>query len=348
MNIQKLTYILLFLVLLVHILIVGQQLLAPLAWSGFLAILILSPVQWLERKGISAPIAAIISILILTSLIAGVVFFLSREVISLIQDLPNLGHRFEGTLSEVQVFFSEKIGLSKEFQTAQIAKSIEQFTEGGLAGISQTLTSAAIAITYLTLMPLFIFFLIYYRKIYLEFLLQLGKEETKSQTAKVIQKVRNVLQNYLYGMALVTLIMGVLFTIVLYGLGIKHALFFAVFLAVFNLIPYVGVFLSSLVTVLYVYLTNDTLFLPLLTLGLLWGLQIFENNLITPYVVGGSVQTNPLAVIIALLAGGMIWGVSGMVLFIPLTGALRSIFEEFESTKAFATLLGEPTKNPPK
>ncbi len=341
MNIQKLSYTLLFLVLLVHILIVGQQLLAPLAWSAFLAILILSPVQWFEKKGIPAPIAAIISILLLTTLIAGVVFFLSREVISLLQDLPKLGGRFEGTLGDVQLFLSEKIGLSKEFQTAQIAKSIEQFTENGLSGISQTLTSAAIAITYLSLMPLFIFFLIHYRKIYFQFFLQLGNDESKLQTAKVIHKVRNVVQQYLYGMVLVTLIMGVLFAIVLFGLGIKHALFFAVFLAVFNLIPYVGVFLSSLVTVLYVYLTSDTLFLPLLTLGLLWGLQIFENNLITPYVVGGSVQANPLAVIIALLAGGMIWGVSGMVLFIPLIGALRAIFEEFESTKPFATLLGE-------
>ena len=341
MNIQKLSYTLLFLVLLVHILIVGQQLLAPLAWSAFLAILILSPVQWFEKKGIKAPFAAIFSILLLTTLIAGVVFFLSREVISLLQDLPKLGGRFEGTLGDVQLFLSEKIGLSKEFQTAQIAKSIEQFTENGLSGISQTLTSAAIAITYLTLMPLFIFFLIHYRKIYFHFFLQLGKDESKLQTAKVIHKVRNVVQQYLYGMVLVTLIMGVLFAIVLFGLGIKHALFFAVFLAVFNLIPYVGVFLSSLVTVLYVYLTIDTLFLPLLTLCLLWGLQIFENNLITPYVVGGSVQANPLAVIIALLAGGMIWGVSGMVLFIPLIGALRAIFEEFESTKPFATLLGE-------
>lgn len=345
MNIQKLAYTLLFFVLLVHILIAGQQLLAPLAWSGFLAILILSPVQWFEKKGLPAPIAAIFSILILTTIIAAVVFFLSREVISLLQDLPKLGNRFEGSLDELQLFLTDKIGLSKEFQTTQVAKSIEKFTEGGLSGISQTLSSAAIAITYLTLMPLFIFFLIHYRKVYFQFILQLAKEEKKGQTAKVIHNVRNVIQQYLYGMVLVTLIMGVLFAIVLFGLGIKHALFFAVFLAVFNLIPYVGVFLSSLVTVLYVYLTNDTLFLPLLTLGLLWGLQIFENNLITPYVVGGSVQANPLAVIIALLAGGMIWGVSGMVLFIPLIGALRSIFEEFESTKPYATLLGENKSN---
>ncbi len=194
-------------------------------------------------------------------------------------------------------------------------------------------------------MPLFIFFLIYYRKVYFRFLLSMAKDQTKEQTIKVIQKVRKVIQQYLYGMVLVTIIMGILFAIVLFGLGIKHALFFAVFLAVFNLIPYVGVFLSSLVTVLYVYLTNDTLFLPLLTLGLLWGLQIFENNLITPYVVGGSVQANPLAVIIALLAGGMIWGVSGMILFIPFIGALRAIPEEFESTKPFAMLLSEHKPN---
>ncbi len=138
MNIQKLTYTLLFLVLMVHTLIAGQQLLAPLAWSSFLAILILSPVQWFEKKGLPGFLAAIISILLLTLAISAVVFFLSREVISLMKDLPKLGNRFEGNLGEVQEFLTEKIGLSKEFQAAQIAKSIEDFTKGGLEGISHT------------------------------------------------------------------------------------------------------------------------------------------------------------------------------------------------------------------
>ncbi|MCU0399640.1 MAG: AI-2E family transporter, partial [Algoriphagus sp.] len=112
-------------------------------------------------------------------------------------------------------------------------------------------------------------------------------------------------------------------------------------IAIMNLIPYVGVFISSLFAILYVFLTTDTLFYPILTFATLWGIQLFENNIITPLVVGSKVKVNALAVIFAILIGGWLWGVSGMVLFIPLIGVLKITLERNEDLKPFGYLLSD-------
>jgi predicted PurR-regulated permease PerM len=339
--IQRYAYFLLFLVLLVYVMTSAQQILAPLVWAAFFAILLMPVSAWLEAKGLKRALSAIISIFGFTMMIAGVVLFLSSEVISLLSDLPKLGASMEENFRSLSSFLTSSLGISAEFQSEKMALSLEKILENLLGNLGQTLTSTAITITYLTLMPLFIFLLLYYRDIYFDFLVQINRQQPRKKTQQVVSVVRDVLQNYVVGMGIVTIIMMVLFTIALTLLDVNYPLFFAAFLAIFNLIPYVGVFLSSVVTVLYVYLTKDSLLMPFVTLATLWGLQIFENNFITPFVLGSKVQANPLAVIIALLAGGMIWGVSGMILFVPLVGALRAVFNEFEETKPWALLLGE-------
>jgi len=115
---------------------------------------------------------------------------------------------------------------------------------------------------------------------------------------------------------------------------------FALFVALFNLIPYVGVFISSSVSILYVFLTTDSLWYPALTFALLWGIQLFENNIVTPYIVGSKIKLNPLVVVLTVFTGATMWGVSGMVLFIPMIGALKVLLDETEATQPYGYLLG--------
>ena len=139
----------------------------------------------------------------------------------------------------------------------------------------------------------------------------------------------------------VTGIVAFLSGLFFYSIGVEFFILFAVFIALMNLIPFVGVFLSSLFAILYVFLTTDSLMYPLLTFVCLWGIQLLENNLITPMVVGSKVKVNALAVIISILIGGWLWGISGMVLFIPLVGILKITLEKSASLQAFGFLLSD-------
>jgi predicted PurR-regulated permease PerM len=146
-------------------------------------------------------------------------------------------------------------------------------------------------------------------------------------------------------MLLVTVIIGALFYIVLIILGIRYAFFFAVLLAIFNLVPYIGVIISSLVVFLYALATTSSLFYPLSLLVSLWFIQFLENNFITPFLVGTRVKVNPLAALIAIFAGSSIWGISGMVLFLPMIGVIKAIFDTLEPLKPYGLMLGSAKNN---
>jgi predicted PurR-regulated permease PerM len=76
--------------------------------------------------------------------------------------------------------------------------------------------------------------------------------------------------------------------------------------------------------------------------------QFLEGNFITPNIVGSKVSVNPLAAIIALLIGGMLWGPAGMILSIPFTAIIKVVFDHVDSLEPFGFLLGEPPQAPEK
>ena len=190
------------------------------------------------------------------------------------------------------------------------------------------------------IIPLYTFLLMYYKDFFVEFLIRLS---SKNQGIVInwAQESGRIIQSYLAGMIRVTGIVAILAGIFFYLIGVKYFVLFAAFIAIMNLIPYVGVFISSIFAILYVFLTTDSLFYPIVTFGVLWGIQLLENNIITPLVVGSKVKVNALAVIVAILLGGWLWGISGMVLFIPLIGVLKITLERSAGLRPFAYLLGD-------
>ena len=146
-------------------------------------------------------------------------------------------------------------------------------------------------------------------------------------------------------MFIVICVLFVLNSIALVSLGIGHAFLFAGIAAMFNLIPFLGPFIGATLPILYAFLTKDTLLYPIGVFSAFYVIQILENNLFTPRIVGSKVSMNPLLTILALLIGNFIWGLAGMVLFIPGMAILKVIFDEMEGMEAYVFLLGK-TKEP--
>jgi predicted PurR-regulated permease PerM len=139
----------------------------------------------------------------------------------------------------------------------------------------------------------------------------------------------------------VTRIVSILAGLFFFLIGVKYFVLFAALIAILNLIPYLGVFISSFFAVLYIFLTSDSITYSIIAIAVLWGIQLVENNIITPLVVGSQVKVNALAVLLAILVGGWLWGISGMILFIPLVGVLKISFKKSSDISAFAYLLGD-------
>lgn len=326
-------------VLSVFILYEASSILIPLAWAALFSLLILPVIQWLEKKKIPRFLAILLVLSMATVVLVILLYLLAVQVAGLLGDAPAVTDKISRWISDFQRFTQSALGITPEVFSQQLADSISEMIDTALRELRNSLFSVFRTLTLISLVPLYMFFMLYYRDVYYEGFMRIAKSY-QEKAGYLVYKINKVLQQYLSGMLLVTLIMAVMFYIVLTLFGIDYALFFAVFLAVFNLIPYIGVFIASVAVVLYTLATMDSLFYPVAVLAALWLIQIFENNLITPYIVGSKVKLNPLVALIAILAGGSIWGVSGLVLFLPIAGALKVVFDEMEGLKPYGLLLG--------
>jgi predicted PurR-regulated permease PerM len=315
------------------ILMEGSFILVPLVWGVFFAVTLNPVSSWLERKRIPRGIAIFFSILLFSLIAFGVFYLLINQMVGLIKEIPQIGANLEEKLER----YIEEISL---FIGRDLVDSEQPFSMISGENLNQTLFATGKSLTLAGIVPLFTFLLMYYKDFFTEFLVRFSSEN-KEVILDWAQDSGRVIQSYLIGMIRVTGIVAVLAGIFFYIMGIKYFLLFALFIAIMNLIPYVGVFISSFFVILYVFLTTDSLLYPILTFAVLWGIQLFENNIITPLVVGSKVRVNALAVILAILLGGWLWGISGMVLFIPIAGVLKITLERSTTLSPFAYLLGD-------
>ncbi|TDQ18448.1 putative PurR-regulated permease PerM [Algoriphagus boseongensis] len=314
----------------------GAFILVPLVWGVFFAFALYPISRWFENKRIPRGMAIILSILLITIFAFSIFYLLLNQMVGLIREIPEIGENLEMKLHR----YSDELSLilGKEWLNPNHNQDILAVItpENFQSTLFETGKSLALA----GVIPLYSFLFLYYKDFFTEFLFRLSKDN-KDELILWVENSGQVIQSYLAGIIRVTGIVAVLCGLFFLAIGVKYFLLFAVFLAIMNLIPYVGVVISSFFVILYVFLTTDSLFYPLVTGFTLWGIQLLENNIITPLVVGSKVKVNALAVILAILLGGWLWGISGMVLFIPLVGVLKITLSRNESLHPFAYLLGD-------
>ena len=135
-------------------------------------------------------------------------------------------------------------------------------------------------------------------------------------------------------------ILAVLNSIGLLIIGIKYAVFWGVLAALLSIIPYIGTTLGGTLPFLYAVATAGNWWQPLTVVALYAFIQQIEGNIITPKVVGNSVSINPMVALLAIILGGFIWGIAGIILAIPITGVVKILLDHNPRTRSFGFLLG--------
>ncbi|MFN3404565.1 MAG: AI-2E family transporter [Cytophagaceae bacterium] len=340
----KLVVILLGLVLFVYVLTAAQTILVLLAFSCLISLLILPLNKLLERLRIPRALAIILCLALLATIMGLLGYFVYSQIVLLLKDLQNVVFRLNDVLEDHQQFFERFFGLERGETLTFIKEQLTLILQQGSSVLSATLSVTTGVVTFVGILPVFIFFMLYYRKFFRQFILMLFDASSHREVNHTIRKVKKVAHSYLSGLITVISIVSVLNVIGLMIVGVDFALFFGVFAGVLNIIPYIGVFIGSSLPVIYVFITGGSL-IKCFSAGLvLWLVQVLDNNVITPNVVGGRVSLNPFVSIVALLAGGFIWGPVGMILFIPYVAILKVIFDSIEPLHPYGFLLGEPPK----
>ncbi len=333
---------LLMLVLIILICYVLQSIIVPILFSVILSVLLLPLCERFEKWGFNRAFASISALLLAVLALAGIGYLVVSQTINIGQDASDIVNKIKSLVMRVLDWASDKFGMSQSEIINRVESELgnSATTIGSYA--TSILNSIGNSLAYGLLVPIMIFFFLYYREFFKGFFFRVFSSTPKEKIEEVLSKIYDVLRNYLVGLISVMGIVAVLNTVGLMILGIEYAWFFGVLAAMLTIFPYIGIFIGSLIPALFALATKDSAWYALGVVLWFQAVQTLEGNFITPKIVGGKASLNPLVSLLSFFLGGMLFGISGMILALPLLAMLKVIFDAMPSTTAYGFLLSEP------
>ena len=326
-----------FVVLGIVVLVGVVLLLGYLAWTVLTWILIamllaaaLNPaVEALERRRLSRGWAA--TIVFFTALLAlsAIGALVVPPLVSQVTDFVNAVPDFIDDLTAGRGPFGF---LQDEYQIVdRIRAAIEKQGVGGVLGLSEPLLDIVRSVVTAVVGVVTVIFLTYFMLLEgpttLSSLLGLLPEHLRPRYERVGRDIYRTISGYVTGNLLISLVAGVLATVVLYAVGSEFAVALGLLVAVLDLVPLAGATLAAIIASTVVFIETDWL-RALVVIGFFVAYQQFENHVLQPLVYGRTVQLSPLVVLCAVLVGAQLAGILGALLAIPVAGSLLAVGRE--------------------
>lgn len=332
------------LVLIVLIMYFLQGVLVPLLFSMLIAITLFPLSKRLEKWNTPRLLSSIISVIVAIITIAGLIYLIVNQVLNIGKNGNDMVIKFQGILATILNWANAQFGITNDM----VSQKFHEFTDNALSNASKYIQTAFNSIggilSSVILVPLFVFFMLYYRDFFREFFFMSFKSKERERVNTILNNIYDVVQNYLVGLITVMGIVAILNTVGLLVMGISYAWFFGILAALLMLIPYIGIAIGSILPALFAIATKDSAWYAIGVIGWFQVVQFFEANIITPNIVGSKVSINPLMSIVGLILGGMLFGLAGLILALPMVAMLKVILDSIPSLSHFGFLIGEPEK----
>lgn len=341
LSLEKIAYALFIIAVVLYASILSKSILLPFVFAGLFAFLLKPICDRIETILPWRGTAVFLSFVVVLIPLFGLFALFSFQFIDVFQDLPAIGDKLEEGFNNVFLWVNEQIGFTNNTSEDWIKKNSSKLMEAPIGFIGQSISSSTAFLTSLLLCFLYTFFLLLYRSSIKKFVLIQFSEERRVRIEQVLERIQKVIQKYLSGMGIVMLVLAILNSVGLYLIGVEYALLWGFLAAFLAIIPYVGTFLGGLLPFVYAFATSGSYVQPALVVALFGTVQALEGNIITPKIVGSSVKINPLAAIVALVVGGFIWGVAGLILALPIIAVLRIVMGQIDFLKPLSVLLSD-------
>lgn len=322
-----------------YVMYVGQEIIVPFIFATIIAILLNPLVNFLNRK-LNRILSIAIAIVAAIALLGGLIYFLGFQMSMFSDSLPMLKERFNELFHQMLSWISQTFNVSEDKIVAWIDETKDKQMNSGDKVIGQTLLGISGALVVILLIPVYIFMILFYKPLLLEFIARSFPNERQEMVGEVLVETRSLIQSYLIGLLIEAAIVTTLNSIGLLIIGIKYAILLGVISAILNIIPYIGGVISIGIAMI-VAITTKSVSSSFIVLGLYLVVQIVDNNFLVPKIVASKVKVNALISIIVVLIGGALWGVAGMFLSIPITAIIKVICDRIEPLKPIGFLLGD-------
>jgi putative permease len=337
----KLGMVLISLTVLCYIAILGKSILAPMIFALLSSILLLPVTGWLERKcRLHRSLAAIVAVLLLLFSIAAVFYIVISQINNVANDLPQLKLQVRSMLKDLQNWITRIFHVELIQQNSYMNNTVSKLLDSGPSILGATLRSFTSNLLFFLFVMIDSFFLLYYRRLLTKFLVAVFREENSKTVYAIIAQVQSRIRQYVRGLLLEMIIVSTVCCLALWILGIKYFILLGLLTGLLNLLPYIGIFISLLLSVAVCFATAGAGHL-LLLIATLFGIHLLDANLLLPMIVGAKVQLNALVTILGVIVGASIWGITGAFLAIPVIAISKIIFERIDGLKPWSILLGD-------
>lgn len=320
---------LVFFALIVWFIYTVRSILTPFFW-GFLIAYVLHPLVDMLEKKLSRGLAVAIIYLFFSTITVMILFYalpaVIRDLNRLIEVIPNYTLTIQNMIVDFQVTYSQ----------VEIPDSIRGVIDGVIRNIEKTtlniIQEMANGIIYLLsqtfnliLAPLLsVYFLMDYKEMGYK-ILDMIPARYRMVLSQIAQELDDVIIKVIRGNLLVAAFVALLSTIGMLLIGMDFPLLIGVLMGITNFIPYFGAIFSAIPVTLLALLKSK--WMALYVLGVIVLIQQVEGNIISPKILGGYIGLHPLVIIFALLAGGNLWGFTGLIFAVPLAAITKVLLK---------------------
>lgn len=335
------TSILQSIVLVCIILYFGQTLFIPLSFSLLISFILYPLCKWMELKGISRSLAIFFALFTILVTSCGLLYLLMLQINEFANEWEPLKTKLMEAFNQISIYTSKHFEITTEEQLNFLNNAINNSGTETFSLIKTLLISLSNYAFFLFIIPVFSALILYHRKLLVDVLYEIVPAKTKNTVHEILKGTIIAYYNFIKGMAIVYLIVGLLNSIGLAIIGIPHPFMFGFIASILTFIPYVGIMISSLLPIAVSWITFDSVWYPLGVVLVFAIVQILEAYVIFPFAVGNRLKINTLVIIIMITAGGILWGAAGMILFIPFISIVKLIADRTDSLKSLSLILSD-------
>ena len=315
-------------------------------------------VNWLELKRVPRWAGAAVLLLGILGVIGSTTYALSNNAVELLESLPVAAQKLRNAMkaqsgrSDSTLETVQKAAAQIEQATLEGAKpannrgAMRVVVERSSFNVKDYLWTGTIGLIALIGQATVVVFLTYFLMLsgdtFRRKLVKLAGPSlsTKKVTLQALHEITGQIQRYLQVQLLTSALVGVLTWLALLAIGLENAAVWGIAAGVLNLVPYVGSLITAVATALVGFLQFGTLNMAMVVGGASLVIHTIVGNLITPWLTSRASRLSPVAVFVALLAWGWLWGVWGLLLGIPIMMIVKSVCDRVDDLKPLGEFLG--------
>lgn len=325
----------------------ARDFLIPLCVAGLLAFMMIPLIRLLKRAYLPDWLAILISLVVLVLPIPAFGFLVVSQLHALIASLPMIVSSLSQTLSQLgNTSWGIALHLNRSLSPDQLSRQLATTASDALHLIMSSLGAVLGATTELVLVLTFTVLLLGTRSHLRRIGEKLLERSRLVAPVAVLEEGVELIERFLLARFTIVLLVAVVDSAILWIFGLPYQVLVGTWLGVMTLLPAIG-FILGIIPMIFVALAVGSGVLRTLFMVLaVWNVSNIDNFLLTPKFVGRRLNINALSSFVGVFGGGLLWGVPGMLLSIPILGILRIVFSEIPGLEPWGELLAEREGKP--